>query len=55
MRQLCVRVPEFLGCYTLPYEVGSGKGELKLEGGLFKVFAPIPAGSEQKRLYRPLA
>ncbi len=55
MKELCVRAPEFLGCYTLPYEVGSGKEEIRFEGGLLKVFDPIAAGSEQKILYRPLA
>ncbi len=55
MKELCVRAPEFLGCYTLPYEVGSGKEEIRFEGGLLKVSAPAAVGSEQKRLYRPLA
>ncbi len=55
MKQLCVKAPEFLGCYTLPYEVGSGKEEIRFEGGLFKVFGPVAVGPERKRLYRPLA
>jgi len=54
MERVCVRAPEYLGCYTLPYEVESGKQEIRFEGGLLKVFAPIK-GLEQKHIYRPLA
>ena len=55
MRELCGAAPEYLGCYTLPYEVGSGKQEIRFEGGLLKVFAPVAKGLEQKYIYRPLA
>jgi len=55
MKELCVRAPEFLGCYTLPYEVESGREEIRFEGGLLKVFVPVAKGLEQKRIYRPLA
>jgi HSP20 family molecular chaperone IbpA len=55
MEELCVRAPEFLGCYTLPYGIESGREEIKFEGGLLKVFAPVAKGLEQKRIYRPLA
>lgn len=51
----CVRAHEYLGCYTLPNEVESGGEEIRFEGGLLKVFVPIPEGLEQKRIYRPLA
>jgi HSP20 family molecular chaperone IbpA len=51
----CVRAPEYLGCYTLPYKVESGREEIRFEGGLLKVFVPISKGLEQKRIYRPLA
>jgi hypothetical protein len=51
----CVRAPEYLGCYTLPYEVGSGEEEIRFEGGFFKVFVPVAKGLEQKRIYRQLA
>jgi hypothetical protein len=54
MREVCVRAPEYLGCYDIPYEVGSGREEIKFEGGLLKVSVPIE-GSEQKIIYRPLA
>jgi len=54
MRQICVRAPEYLGCFTLPYEVVSGK-EIKFEGGLLKVSAFTNRGLEQKIIYRPLA
>jgi len=55
MREVCVRAPEYLGCYELPYEVGSGGEEIKFEGGLLKVSTPIAKGLEQKIIYRPLA
>jgi len=55
MERVCVRAPEYLGCYTLPYEVESGKQEVRFEGGLLKVFAPGTSGLEQKHIYRPLA
>jgi hypothetical protein len=55
MKKLCVRTPEFLGCYNLPYEVNSSKEEIRFEGGLFKMFVRVANGSEQKRIYRPLA
>jgi len=55
MRELCVRAPEYLGCYILPYEVESGGKEIRFEGGLLKVFAPVTKGLEQKHIYRPLA
>ncbi len=55
MKEVCVKAPEFLGCYELPYEVGSGGEEIKFEGGLFKVSARVPKGWEQKIIYRPLA
>jgi HSP20 family molecular chaperone IbpA len=54
MREVCVRAPEYLGCYTLPYEVGSGKEEIKFEGGLLKVSVPVKE-LEQKMVYRPSA
>jgi hypothetical protein len=54
MERFCVRAPEYVGCYTLPYEVESG-GQVRFEGGLLKVFAPVANGLEQKRIYRPLA
>ena len=55
MRELCVRAPEYLGCYVLPYEVESGGQEIRFEGGLLKLFAPVTTGLEQKHIYRPLA
>jgi HSP20 family molecular chaperone IbpA len=55
MKRVCVRAPEYLGCYTLPYEVESGKQEIRFEGGLLKVSAPVTTGLEQKHIYRPLA
>ncbi len=55
MRELCVRAPEYMGCYDLPYEVESVGQEIRFEGGLFRVFASMPRGSEQKHIYRPLA
>ncbi len=55
MRQVCVRSPEFLGCYELPYEVGSSGEEIKFEGGLLKPSVPVSRGWEQKIIYRPLA
>ena len=56
MREVCVRAPEYLGCYELPYEVGSGGGEeIKFEGGLLKVSVPFAKGLEQKIIYRPQA
>jgi len=55
MREVCVRAPEYLGCYELPYEVGSGEEEIKFEGGLLKVSTPLAKGLEQKIIYRPLA
>lgn len=55
IRELCVRDLEYLGCYELPYEVGSGGEEIKFEGGLLKVSIPIAKGLEQKIIYRPLA
>jgi len=55
MRELCVRAPEYLGCYAAPYELESDGQEFRFEGGLFKVFAPNTKGSEQKYIYRPLA
>ncbi len=55
MRELCVRAPEYMGCYDLPYEVESVGQEIRFEGGLFRVFASMPKGSEQKHIYRPLA
>ncbi len=54
MRQACVRAPEYVGCYTLPYEVESDKQEIRFEGGLLKVSVPIK-GLEQKIIYRPSA
>lgn len=55
MREVCVRAPEYLGCYELPYEVGSGGEEIKFEGGLLKVSTPNAKELEQKIIYRPLA
>jgi len=55
MRELCVRAPEYMGCYDLPYEVESGEQEIRFEGGLLKVFASNTKESEQKHIYRPLA
>ncbi len=42
MRELCGTAAEYLGCHTPPYEVESGGEELRFEGGLLKIFAPIP-------------
>ena len=55
MKRVCVRAPEYLGCYTLPYEVESGKQEIRFEGGLLKVSVPVSTGLEQKHIYRPSA
>ncbi len=55
MRELCVRSPEYLGCYTLPYEVESGEQKIWFEGGLLKVSADGTKGLEQKYIYRPSA
>lgn len=55
MRELCVRAPEYLGCYILPYKVESSRQEIRFEGGLLKVFVTVADGLEQKRIYRPLA
>jgi len=55
MRELCVRAPEYLGCYPLPYEVESGGQEVRFEGGLLKAFAPAAEELQQKVIYRPLA
>jgi hypothetical protein len=55
MREVCVRAPEYLGCYELPYELGSSGEEIKFEGGLLKVSVPFAKGLDQKILYRPLA
>ncbi len=54
MERFCVRAPEYMGCYTLPYEVQSG-GQVRFEGGLLKVFGPDAKRLEQKRIYYPLA
>ncbi len=54
MERCCVRAPEYLGCYTLPYRVESGE-QVRFEGGLLRVFAPTIKGSQEKRIYRPLA
>jgi HSP20 family molecular chaperone IbpA len=55
MKEVCIRAPEYLGCYELPYEVGSEGEEIKFEGGLLKASVPSAKGLEQKRIYRPLA
>ncbi len=55
MNRICVRAPEYLGCYTLPYEVEPGKQEIRLEGGLLKVVSAVTPGEPQKHIYRPLA
>jgi HSP20 family molecular chaperone IbpA len=55
MNRICVRAPEYMGCYTLPYEVESGRQEIRFEGGLLKASLPVTKGLEQKRIYRPLA
>jgi len=55
MKRVCVRAPEYLGCYTLPYEVESGRQEIRFEGGLLKVFGPVTTELEQRYIYRPLA
>ena len=55
MRELCVRAPEYMGCYDLPYEVESGGQEIRFEGGLLKVLVPNTNGSEKKHIYRHLA
>ncbi len=55
MRELCVRAPEYVGCYALPYEVEAGGHEIRFEGGLLKVVGPVAKRSEQKHIYRPLA
>ena len=55
MRELCGTAAEYLGCYTLPYEVESSGQEIRFEGGLLKLFDPVTKGSEQKYIYRPLA
>jgi hypothetical protein len=55
MRELCGTAAEYLGCHTLSYELESGGQEIRFEGGLLKLFAPVANGSEQKYIYRPLA
>ena len=55
MRELCSTAAEYLGCHPLPYELESGGQETRFEGGLFKLFAPVANGSEQKYIYRPSA
>ena len=55
MKEVCIRAPEFLGCYELPYEPGTGVEEIKFEGALLKPSAPTDKASEQKIIYRPLA
>jgi len=55
MRVLCGTAAEYLGCYTLPYELESGGQEIRFEGGLLKLFDPGISELEQKRIYRPLA
>jgi HSP20 family molecular chaperone IbpA len=55
MKELCVRAPEYLGCYELPYEVKSDREEIRFEGGLLKVSVPTNRGLDQKILYRPSA
>jgi hypothetical protein len=55
MERVCVRAPEYLGCYTLPFEVESGKQEIRFEGGLLKVSTTGISELEQKHIYRPLA
>ena len=55
MKELCVRAPEYLGCYPLPYEIESGRDEITFEGGLLKAHIPNAKGPQQKYLYRPLA
>ncbi len=55
MRELCGTAAEYFGCHTLPYDLESGGQEIRSEGGLFKLFAPVANGSEQKHIYRPSA
>ena len=55
VRNLCVRAPEYLGCYILPFKVKSGKQEIRFEGGLLKVFESGTSELERKQIYRPLA
>jgi hypothetical protein len=55
MRELCVRAPEYVGCYDLPYEVESSGQEIRFEGGLLKVFGSGTSETGQKHIYRPLA
>ncbi len=54
MKEVCIRAPEYLGCYELPYEIGSGGEEIRFEGGLLKSSGPI-SKEFQKRIYRPEA
>ena len=56
----CISAPrgeelEYSGCYTLPYEVESGREEIRFENGLLRVSVPISTGMEQKTIYRPSA
>ncbi len=55
MREFCGTAAEYLGCYTPLYELESGGQEIRFEGGLSKLFAPVANGSEQKHIYRPSA
>jgi hypothetical protein len=55
MNRICVRAPEYLGCYFLPFEVEPGRQEIRFEDGLFKVDAPNTTELQQKHIYRPLA
>jgi hypothetical protein len=54
MKELCVRAPEYLGCYEMPYEVRSDREEIRFEGGLLKVSVSTE-GLEHKIIYRPSA
>jgi hypothetical protein len=55
MRELCGTAAEYLSCHTLPYEQESGGQEIRFEGGLLNLFAPVADGLEQKYIYRPSA
>ncbi len=54
MREVCIRAPEYLGCYELPYDAGSGGEEIRFEGALLKLSGPV-SKEFQKRIYRPEA
>lgn len=55
MNRICIRAPEYLGCYILLYEVETDQKEMRLEGGLFKASESGKTELRQKHIYRPLA